>query len=192
MADDEAETPTEEVAAPAEEAAPAEPPMDVETALQKVLKNSLCHDGLRRGLHECCKALDRTEAKLCVLSQACNEPAYTKLIEALCAEHGVDLMKVSDGKQLGEVRLCPALVLYHVSSLLRCSLPRVMHARSQSPSFFLSLSLSSHFFLFCQFFLCCFSDGRATSLCLPVGWPCQARQGGYCTQGGWLLVRGCR
>ena len=31
-----------------------------------------------------------------------NEPAYTKLIEALCAEKGVDLMKVSDGKQLGE------------------------------------------------------------------------------------------
>merc|ERR1712072_165685 len=66
-----------------------------ETALQKVLKNSLCHDGLRRGLHE-------SEGKLCVLSQGCNEPAYTKLIEALCAEHGVDLMKVSDGKQLGE------------------------------------------------------------------------------------------
>merc|ERR1719263_1259452 len=101
MADDEepvADAPTEEPA----EAAPAEPPMDVETALQKVLKNSLCHDGLRRGLHECAKALDRSEAKLCVLSQGCNEPAYTKLIEALCAEQGVDLMKVSDGKQLGE------------------------------------------------------------------------------------------
>merc|ERR1719263_1782615 len=101
MADDEepvADAPTEEPA----EAAPAEPPMDVETALQKVLKTALCHDGLRRGMHECCKALDRAEAKLCVLSQACNEPAYTKLIEALCAEHGVDLMKVSDGKQLGE------------------------------------------------------------------------------------------
>merc|ERR1739848_847099 len=52
--------------------------------------------------HECCKALDKSEGKLCVLSQGCNEPAYTKLIEALCAEHGVDLMKVSDGKQLGE------------------------------------------------------------------------------------------
>jgi len=103
MADDEpVETPeTEEPAAEGEAAAP-EPPMDVETALSKVLKNALCHDGLRRGLHEVAKALDGGKAKLCVLSSACNEPAYTKLIEALCAEHGVDLMKVSDGKQLGE------------------------------------------------------------------------------------------
>merc|ERR1719408_140022 len=102
MADDEepvAEAPAEETPA---EAASAEPPMDVETALQKVLKNSLCHDGLKRGLHECAKALDKGDAKLCVLSQGCNEPAYTKLIEALCAEHGVDLTKVPDGKQLGE------------------------------------------------------------------------------------------
>ena len=101
MADDEevVDAPTEEVAAePAAEAAP----LTVEEALQKVLKNALCHDGLRRGLHECCKALDKSEGKLCVLSQGCNEPAYTKLIEALCAEHSVDLMKVSDGKQLGE------------------------------------------------------------------------------------------
>ena len=104
MADEGEAPPTEEPTedAPAEEAAPAEPPMDVETALQKVLKNALCHDGLFRGLHECCKALDQGIVKLCVLSQACNEPAYTKLIEALCAEKGVDLMKVSDGKQLGE------------------------------------------------------------------------------------------
>ena len=101
MADDEEPTETVEEETPAEPAA-AEPPMDVETELQKVLKNALCHDGLRRGLHECCKSLDQGIVKLCVLSQGCNEPAYSKLIEGLCAEHGVDLMKVSDGKQLGE------------------------------------------------------------------------------------------
>lgn len=102
MADDE-ETPMD--TAPEEGDAPvAEVPavMDVETALKVVLKNALIHDGLMRGLHECAKTLDRQEAKLCVLAASCNEPAYTKLVEALCAEHGVPLMKVSDGKQLGE------------------------------------------------------------------------------------------
>ena len=101
---DEDEKDTEEVAGEegAAEAGASEPPMDMETALAKVLKTALCHDGLKRGLHECAKALDGGHAKLCVLSQGCNEPAYTKLIEALCAEKGVDLMKVSDGKQLGE------------------------------------------------------------------------------------------
>jgi len=98
MSDDET-TPEVE----AEAAAPAVPEvMDVETALKVVLKNALVHDALARGLHECAKALDKQEAKLCVLSANCNEPAYTKLVEALCAEHGIQLMKMSDGKQLGE------------------------------------------------------------------------------------------
>jgi len=101
---DEDEVPTTE--ATEEVAAEPEPEpavvMDVETALKIVLKNALVHDGLCRGLHECAKALDKQKAQLCVLSASCNEPAYTKLVEALCAEHGVNLMKVSDGKQLGE------------------------------------------------------------------------------------------
>ena len=102
MADEEEPT-VEPTTEEGEAAAPAEEvPMDVETALQAVIKNALVADGLRRGLHEVCKALDMGITKLCVLSQDCNEPAYTKLIEALCAEQGVDLMKVSDKKQLGE------------------------------------------------------------------------------------------
>ena len=48
------------------------------------------------------KTLDKGQAQLCVLSADCSEPEYTKLVEALCAEHGVNLMKVSDKKQLGE------------------------------------------------------------------------------------------
>jgi len=42
-----------------------------------------------------------------VLSTGCNEPAYTKLITALCAEHQIPLIKVEDSKELGEwVGLC--------------------------------------------------------------------------------------
>ena len=103
MADEEEPIAVEETEVEAEVAAEPAAPMGVEEALAAVLKKALCHDGLSRGLHECAKALDQGNAKLCVLSQGCNEQSYTKLIEALCAEHGVDLMKVSDGKQLGEV-----------------------------------------------------------------------------------------
>ena len=53
------------------------------------------------------QALDKRQAHLCVLAASCNEPNYTKLVEALCREHGINLIKVPDSKQLGEwVGLC--------------------------------------------------------------------------------------
>lgn len=33
-------------------------------------------------------------AHLCVLAESCDEPAYGKLIEALCIERQINLMKV--------------------------------------------------------------------------------------------------
>ncbi|CEQ42994.1 SPOSA6832_04881, partial [Sporobolomyces salmonicolor] len=71
-------------------------------ALQQVLKTAMVHDGLARGLRECAKALDKRQAHLCVLNEACTEAEYTKLIEALCAEHKINLIKISDPKLLGE------------------------------------------------------------------------------------------
>jgi len=80
---------------------------DILNFLKEVLKKSLIHDGLARGLHECAKALDRRQAHLCVLAANCSEPAYVRLVEALCAEHSINLIKVPDSKQLGEwVGLC--------------------------------------------------------------------------------------
>ena len=76
--------------------------MDINTALQEILKMSMIHDGLSRGLRESVKALDKRQALLCVLANNCDEQMYTKLIEALCAEHSINLIKVDDNKKLGE------------------------------------------------------------------------------------------
>ena len=76
--------------------------MTVEEALQEVLKTSLVHDGLARGIRESVKGLESGKAHLAVLAESCNEAEYVKLVEALCAEHKVNLIKVSDAKQLGE------------------------------------------------------------------------------------------
>jgi small subunit ribosomal protein S12e len=76
--------------------------MSVLDALKGVLKLALMHDGLARGLREASKALDRRQAHMCVLNEACEEEAYKKLVVALCSEHKIPLIKVSNGKQLGE------------------------------------------------------------------------------------------
>ena len=70
--------------------------MDISTALQEVLKTALIHDGLARGIRECAKALDKREAVLCVLANNCNEPMYKRLVEALCVEHEINIMKVAN------------------------------------------------------------------------------------------------
>ena len=42
------------------------------------------------------------QAQLCVLAEDCNQPDYKKLVEALCAEHNVNLLSVPEAKQLGQ------------------------------------------------------------------------------------------
>ncbi|XP_059957600.1 small ribosomal subunit protein eS12-like [Mesoplodon densirostris] len=85
----------------AEEGIAAGGVMDVNPALQEVLKTALIHDGLARGIREAAKA------HLCMLASNCDEPIYVKLVEALCAEHQINLIKVDDIKKPGEwVGLC--------------------------------------------------------------------------------------
>merc|ERR1712078_439242 len=113
------ETPME--TAPAvEAAAPAK--TDTMTALKEVLRNALMHDGLARGLHEAAKALDKRQAHLCVLASNCDEKAYGKLVEALCAHHGINLIKVDDKMKVGEwAGLCKLDAEGNVTKVCKCS-----------------------------------------------------------------------
>lgn len=63
--------------------------------LERVLMNAAIVDGLRRGLHESVKALDRGVARLCVLSNDCDNEEYKRLIKALCMENNVSLIIMS-------------------------------------------------------------------------------------------------
>ena len=76
--------------------------MDVNTAVQLVLKKAVAHDGVARGLHEAARALEKGQAQLAILADDCNQPDYKKLVEALCAEHNVSLLSVPEAKQLGQ------------------------------------------------------------------------------------------
>lgn len=76
--------------------------MDIMTALQLVLRKSLAHGGLARGLHEGAKVIEKHAAQLCVLAEDCDQPDYVKLVKALCADHNVNLMTVPNAKSLGE------------------------------------------------------------------------------------------
>ena len=68
--------------------------MDINEALRRVLKAAIVEDGLVRGVREAAKALDKRRAHLCILATNCDEAMYIKLVEALCQEHNIPLLKV--------------------------------------------------------------------------------------------------
>jgi small subunit ribosomal protein S12e len=97
--------------------------LDLNSALQQLLKKSAAkEDGLARGLREAVKALDRKVGRLCILAQDCDSAEYVRLVEALAAEHKIDLIKVPDGKQLGEwVGLCKLDREGNPKKVVKCS-----------------------------------------------------------------------
>merc|ERR1719331_1951724 len=67
----------------------------------QVLEKAMIHGGLKKGLHECTKALDRRTARLCCLSKDCENEEYKKLVKGLCSEGEVHVVMVESGKDMG-------------------------------------------------------------------------------------------
>merc|ERR1712046_98884 len=88
------------------EAAPApvveDEPLDFDSAVKKVMYNAMGAFALFRGIRESAKKLDKGEVQMCFLAEDCNEAGYTRLVEALCLEHAVPLVKVPLREKLGE------------------------------------------------------------------------------------------
>merc|ERR1712055_1186920 len=119
------------VAAPA----PATGPMDINTAIQEVLKQALIADGLARGLREAAKALDKRQALLCILAENCDEPMYKKLVSALCMGHGIPLIKVDSNMKLGEwAGLCKIDQEGKARKVVKCSCCVVRDWGKESPA----------------------------------------------------------
>lgn len=91
-------------------------------SLREVLKNAQKVDGLTRGLRESVKKLDKREALMCVLAESTDEKNIVKLVEALCREHGINLIKIDDAKKLGEwTGLCKIDKEGQARKVVRCS-----------------------------------------------------------------------
>ena len=117
MADEETPMETEVPEEPA-----ADEPLDLNGALQMVLKKALAHDGLARGINECVKAIERGQGQLCVLAQDCNQPDYVKLVEGLCKEYNVNLIAVPSNETLGEwAGLCKIAAEGNPRKIVKCS-----------------------------------------------------------------------
>uniref|UniRef100_A0A7E4W6C1 40S ribosomal protein S12 n=1 Tax=Panagrellus redivivus TaxID=6233 RepID=A0A7E4W6C1_PANRE len=76
--------------------------IDVQLALKRVLRSARFVDGVSRGLHEAAKALDKRTAHFCVFATGCDEPAYEKLVRALCQKHNIPIFEVESKADLGE------------------------------------------------------------------------------------------
>lgn len=97
--------------------------LDLDSAVKRVLKAASFRDGLAKGLHEVCKAIDNAKKPVfCLLADNCDEPQYKKLVEALCKENDVPIIRVPDGKQIGEwIGLCKYDAMMNPRKVRRCS-----------------------------------------------------------------------
>jgi len=75
--------------------------MSIVEDLQTCIQDAKKRRQLARGLNEVARSLDQRQAVLCILSKGCSEDSYSKLIKAMCSEHGIPMMQVDDSTVLG-------------------------------------------------------------------------------------------
>ena len=90
--------------------------------------------GVRKGLHESCKAIDRGVALMCFLASNCDEATYIKLVKALCALRSVKLIEVPDNKALGAwVGLCKLDAKAKARKIVRTSVVVITNFGERTP-----------------------------------------------------------
>merc|ERR1712066_267938 len=136
---------TEAPAAPAPVVAAAPGSFTVETAVQDVLKHGAYQGGLSRGLNEAVRALEKRDALICLLAENCDEANYVRLIEALCVEHQIPILKIGDNKTLGEwAGLCKIDREGNARKIVGCSCV-VVQSLEDCPAWdFLQTQLKNH------------------------------------------------
>jgi small subunit ribosomal protein S12e len=74
----------------------------IQDALKKVIRVAMSADGVKKGLNQVGKSLDKHDAFICVLAEDCDDPKYKRLITALAKQNKIPLIMWPERKDLGE------------------------------------------------------------------------------------------
>ena len=74
-----------------------------EQALRTLITQAQNCDTLFKGLHECCRQIEKGKAALCILATDCDSDQYKNLVTFLCKEKDdIPLYKIDSREKLGE------------------------------------------------------------------------------------------
>lgn len=79
------------------------PTMDLNEAMRDVFKRAALSGKLFKGINQAVRAIERKEANACFFAGNCENKEYLALLEALCKEKNVILIKVSTREALGQL-----------------------------------------------------------------------------------------
>ncbi|KAI0990675.1 hypothetical protein GJ496_005419 [Pomphorhynchus laevis] len=108
---------------------------EFDAAVQTVLKHSLVSGKLHIGIREALKSIDKKTAEVCLLAKNVDHADYVAVVEALCAQNEIRLVKVDDNKKLGEwCGLCKYDREGHARKVRSCGVAAISDWGCESPS----------------------------------------------------------